>query len=311
MLQIENLHPFFQDDSLVILKKLNRLNRFGKRYYFDENLQFKIGITSFLSETMKTPYFLEQWKANNSPEIVKERAEHGTKFHIHAANILRQKKLNALSFDLSICESDEILKDIIAFINFVEKYNPDPILLESQVYSTEMDLAATLDFFGYVDMPVKGLWGEVYKSGEKKGEPKETSIIKRTLCIIDFKTAIKHEEIETDKPISMYNKLQLNFQLLMLLEMFPQFLNSNVKLFNVITKNWRTNPEMQIAKIELIPGEILKSYYNSCRYIYPELFNIGEMKVIDFNSTEKYSGENFNSLYSVTTIKDYCKQLIF
>jgi hypothetical protein len=304
---IEELRAFYSD-TRIPLKKQFRLTRGGNRYYYDEDFIFRIGVTSFLSSTMKTPYWLEQWKKTNPEHIVKQRAEDGTQYHIHVANAIRAY-ISGMKFNLAVSDNDEMRQDLIGFLSWVQTAKPEPLILEGQLHGGEMLIAATLDFFGFVTIEVEDFYGEVYKTGDKKGLPKKTKQPIKVLAVIDWKTSIKKEsETESDaKIISMYNKLQLNYQRYFIEKTFPEY--SNIKMFNVITKDWRTNPGVQVSEIELISNDILESYYKCCLTFYPELFNIGDRKVIDISGD--FNGSNINELYEILTVKEYCKRQMF
>lgn len=77
--------------------------------------------------------------------------------------------------------------DMAAFIAFAQEHEIRPlgieyVLLSNKGFGTLIDLVCRLK------MPVKGFHGEVYKSGDRKGEPKETTVLLEKTAIINFKS---------------------------------------------------------------------------------------------------------------------------
>lgn len=329
MNEIEILQAYYSSETLIQPEKMYRFSKGGNRYYYNEQNSPKMGITSFLSNVVPMPKFLDKWRheigleeANN---ILKSRADYGTLFHLFAAEILRYYTTsNKVDFDFDnlfslvsensigkqydyyqkLCIVDELKMDLVSFIDFMLKTNMKAMLIETPISSSTMDLAATLDFAGYLDVEVKGFFGEVYKSGERKGEPKESKKIERVLAIIDFKTQRK-TDIETDseasaKQISLTNKLQLNYQNLFFQQKYQ--LGGGIKMYNLIPSNWRTNPAMQLTEVEEISFNTLQDLYNVSKVLYPHIWNVEEktIPVISGRCTE-----NINQVLKLQTIKSY------
>lgn len=83
--------------------------------------------------------------------------------------------------------ADKLKYDICAFIAFAQECKIKPlgieyVLLSNRGFGTMIDLVCKLT------MPIKGFHGEVYKSGERKGEPKETTQYFERTAIINFKS---------------------------------------------------------------------------------------------------------------------------
>lgn len=86
--------------------------------------------------------------------------------------------------------ANDLKYDIAAFIAFAQEYEVKPlgieyVLLSNRGFGTLIDLVCKMN------IPVKGEWGEVYKTGDKKGQPKETTQIVEKVCVINFKSG-KH-----------------------------------------------------------------------------------------------------------------------
>lgn len=301
---LQNLYG--AEDLLLTLQKLRRVTVSGKRYYFADDGKFKMGITSFLSSILPMPRELDLFRHREGLEranqIRDERAEYGSLFHGILAECLAQKATGQyLPFDLDKAVwaglakanlhkearaawiAKELKEDILAFLVFDKTTDLRPLLLECSLPSIEMDLAATLDFFGLANIPTKGFFGEKYKTGDKKGQDKETTRLEQWKCLIDAKS-LRKKEIEadgeqSDKQISWYNELQLNFQLFFLCEQFPHLKKDEIRLFNLIPRNWRTEPDMQLTEVRKISDECLRGLYYSWKEINPKQFDIAERRV--------------------------------
>lgn len=82
----------------------------------------------------------------------------------------------------------ETLKyDMVAFIAFAQEYQIKPLGIE-YVLLSDRGFGTLIDLVCRLKMPVKGFHGEVYKSGDRKGEPKETTVLMDRTAIINFKS---------------------------------------------------------------------------------------------------------------------------
>lgn len=321
---IENLENVYVDTSLILVNKLKRITVSGARYYFDEMLIPRMGITSFLGKVLPTSEALIQWRIDNAGDekIKFERANYGTMFHKFAADILRvlavTKKIifDADGFfaeyaqyckmnnrEVSQYDYKELISDLCSLISWIETYNVRPILIETSLNSQNMQLAATLDLVAYIDIETKGFWGEVYKSGEKKGEPKESKRIETVLAVIDFKSMIKSEteEPKDRKVISLSNEFQLNYQRLFFTDNFPEFKDKEIKMFNVIPKDWRTDPDCQMSEIKAIPDSALYNLYELAKYYHVDLTKSADKKIPIFSGKYKNS---ISDIVSIKTLKE-------
>lgn len=86
--------------------------------------------------------------------------------------------------------SDDLKYDIAAFIAFAQEYEIQPLGIEYVLVSNK-GFGTLIDLVCRMKMKEKGYWGEVYKSGEKKGEAKETTQVVEKTAIINFKSG-KH-----------------------------------------------------------------------------------------------------------------------
>jgi len=330
MKEIELIKSFFNEFSLKTPKHFYWVYKGGSRYYVDKDANIRVGITSFLSRILPTHYALTKWRddmgKDEAQRIFVERAKYGTIFHVLAANVLKNYKATGkYNVPILIYQIEqkviellpshdckpfifELQKDMASLAKFCEQYKPDPILLETPLGSKDMALAATLDFFGTIQIPVKGDYGEVYKSGANKGLPKETTQMQRTLADIDFKTMIKKDTNEgANKPIGASAVWQLNYQKLFLTDNYPEYLGQEIKLYNAVPKNWKTNPEMQLTEAEQIPVQDLKGLYSASKFIDPYIIEkCGQSKIVEYL---EYNGTIEESI-NVIDFQTYCTNLI-
>lgn len=131
---------------------------------------------------------------------------------------------------------DEDLKyDMAAFIAFAQEFEIKPlgieyVLLSERGFGTMIDLVCDLVW------PVKGFHGEVYKSGERKGEPKETTAFLPRRAIINFKSG-RHGFYDS-------HGLQLTCEKMLWEENFPD-LPVDLAL-NWSPSEWRSNPSWNL-----------------------------------------------------------------
>lgn len=82
---------------------------------------------------------------------------------------------------------DDLKYDMAAFIAFAQEYDIKPLGIE-YVLLSERGFGTMIDLVCELKWPVKGFHGEVYKSGDWKGEPKETIERLPRRAIINFKS---------------------------------------------------------------------------------------------------------------------------
>jgi hypothetical protein len=77
--------------------------------------------------------------------------------------------------------------NMLCIKRFCDEHNVSVIAIELPVVHEDWHVAGTIDAVVKMEIEVKGYFGEVYKTGERKGEPKETKIKKEITAIVDFK----------------------------------------------------------------------------------------------------------------------------
>lgn len=131
--------------------------------------------------------------------------------------------------------ADELRYDVAAFIAFAQEHEVIPlgieyVLLSKKGYGTMIDLVCKMK------IKEKGFWGEVYKTGDRKGEPKETTKIVEKTAIINFKSG-KHGFYRS-------NGIQIECERQLWEENFP-----DIKIdcaMNWAPKEWITEPSWSL-----------------------------------------------------------------
>lgn len=205
---------------------------------------------------------LEKWRNGlvsqgiNPSDYLKERQDYGTILHLIYGEILMGKQLTFDSLHLFIKEramtelgyteeealryfikhKEELFKDISSFVKWVDDYKIEPIAVEQMMRSEKYRVATAIDLVCYATVEEKGFWGEVYKSGAKKGEPKETKQAVRKLIIVDFKSG-------KSKGFYPVNILQLLLNRVIFEENLPDIKLDGV--YNFAPNDWRTSPSYE------------------------------------------------------------------
>lgn len=253
--KIENVSAFFS--KLEPLKyTLRRVNTNQGRYYVVDDKMF-ISVTSLIDMTTKTDEGLIRKMCdsgyNEWMKFLNERASYGTIMHILIADFLDQGQMDFDTIDTRIEElfeeyrveqkkyfywKDDLRHDLLAFAEFAAEHRIAPLCAELPMVSFKYGFAGTLDLICLMTVKEKGFFGEVYKSGVNKGEPKETHREKRIMAIIDFKSGRNgFTEKHSD---------QLALCKMLVDENYPSLVYdygvSELHTFNWAPKDWRTEP---------------------------------------------------------------------
>jgi hypothetical protein len=237
---IEHLLPIYIDEDLAQIQSpfyLRRLDYFGKRFYYtvDEflNVNFYLSTTTFIKSVLPENKFLTDWRINVAVEkgskdladaYVGETALYGTIMHVLIGEIVKAKKFNWSQLEPIIYRYTEnvspymlrawirdLQKDLLAFCQWVSEYNVNVLAVEFPIVNDDEGnpIATCIDLVVEMDKTVTGFFGEVYKSGDKKGMPKESKQVDRIKAIIDFKSGRKgfydSHELQLELSKKMWN----------------------------------------------------------------------------------------------------------
>ena len=111
----------------------------------------------------------------------------------------------------------ELQKDMISFRRWVQDYEVEFIAIEFPVWSDTENIASQVDILCFMN----------YSEG--KGKAKTT---RRVFSIIDYKSTKKGQNKDM--------RYQLHSYKLLMEEMFPELAQNEIKLFNLMGKNWRS-----------------------------------------------------------------------
>ncbi len=256
-LTVEELRSLYFDEDALRLPpiRLFRINSKDMRIYYTfekKSHQFFPGVTGFLKKVLPTSPALINWQiemGDRAEDFVAERAAYGSLMHTLFAVLLieRQFDLETIHGIVSdYCEkkemnvdeiqwSRELKKDIVAFAQWMIDFQVKPLAIEVPLCTWRYGIATLVDLVCKMMIPTKGFWGEVYKSGAKAGQPKETTKDCEAHAIVDFKSRKKYYVTETDE-------LQLAYCEAMVKENYPEFEEKDFRLFSWHPKDWVTAP---------------------------------------------------------------------
>jgi hypothetical protein len=257
---------YFDADALRLSPvPVFRIQTRGNRNYFvigeDRKAILLDGVTTIVNSTLPKSEFLIKWMAEKGYDEAIEyrniRALYGTLMHIMVAHILINKFVEVEDVDRAVKNyclangvnsgqaagwTEDICSDLLAFAQFVRDYNVKPLAIEATLADTDLKIAGTTDLICEMDVDVKGFYGEVYKSGDQKGQPKLSTQTFRRKAIVDFKSG--RSGANTDDKAA-----QLKFYELLSVKNFPDLFISGdpIMLFNWSPKDWRTKPDYTLT----------------------------------------------------------------
>ncbi|MDA7514206.1 PD-(D/E)XK nuclease family protein [bacterium] len=252
---------YFDKDALIEPKeKLYRLDsKSGDRYYYKfgdgGKPNFYMSVTTFISKALPSNFFLIKWIAEmgvqRAEEYKLERAAYGTFLHGATEELTINRAYDLDKLDVRLKEYIdskelspsflgswyvEMQKDILAYAQFIIDHDVKPIAIEIMLASEKMGVAGALDLVCEMDWEEKGFWGEVYKSGARKDEPKETKKKIRIKAIVDTKSG--------KKGFYESHELQLHTYKMMFEENYPE--HKIDKVFNWSGSHWRSRPDYKL-----------------------------------------------------------------
>lgn len=122
--------------------------------------------------------------------------------------------------------------DVAAFIQFCLDYKVIPLGVEYVLLSSLRNYGTLIDLVCKMTIEVKGFYGDVYASGPRKGEPKETKQEREITAVINFKSG-RHQ-------FWRGNGIQVCCEKMLWEENFPDIPVDAA--FNWSPKDWITTP---------------------------------------------------------------------
>jgi hypothetical protein len=325
---------YFAPDCLMVTPwPIYRYHYKGDRFYYyltpevqdydpqdKPPVKFAVGCTTLTRKTIPADEFLTKWIAEMGYDAAIEyrdlRAKYGSLLHTLIATMLIKRVSNLDTYDEVVrnyCKIngvvtnqaawvDDLKQDVLAFAQFVKDYNVKPLAIELSLVSPRLGVAGTLDILCEMDYTEKGYYGEVYASGAQKGQPKEGKRTRRVLAIVDNKSGRKSTG-------GVHNAAQLAVLKLLLKDNYPQYADSDIRLYNWHPKDWRTAPDYTLADqtnnfSDKAVGYIIGMYNE----LYP---NVEDKKTLDmFGVVNLDAGEDEPLNFASTVIKAMVQQAI-
>lgn len=254
--QIEELLELYIRQSLSRPnpRKMYRLTAGGERIYYYLNDQgepvFKESVSSVIRKNTPTSPFLMKWYGDMGTEAAEdykdERAAFGTFMHKEIESYI----LNG-EYDLDRLEESlrayleierlnpgfeqkwayEMKRNLLSFAAWYRDHEVEPLAVEISLASDIWNVAGMMDLPCELTITESGYWGEVYKSGPNKGQPKETKKGTRIRAIVDFKSG---------KSFYDDHALQLELYRLIWNENYPDL--PITRIFNWAPSDWINEP---------------------------------------------------------------------
>lgn len=168
-------------------------------------------LTTSIAQSMPTPKALEDWKFQNGKKeadrLMKVAAHYGTMMHIEIGNFIKEGV-----YDLDACEevvqnytsdnnfwdndcnewAHKLKEDMLAFVQFYNDFEIVPLGLEYVLLSDSRGFGTPIDLVCLMTVTENGLdHNDPYKTGPRKGEPREVKVKKQKRAIINFKSGRK------------------------------------------------------------------------------------------------------------------------
>lgn len=236
----------------IVYRLTHKKNRFYYTFNNDEP-SFYISLTTLIRATVPKSEIIIKWIADMGYEkamkYMEERADYGNYMHILFAYIMKNGKYD-FGKTAETCQeyakkegwqfkeewADDINDDVAGFMQFLIDYKVNPIALE-MVLVSKQGFGTAIDLICKMTIEEKGFFGEVYKTGDRKGQPKESKSEREITALINYKSSRKgvYEESE----------IQLEFERRIFEENYP-----NIKIdktYNYSPTEWRTEPGYKLT----------------------------------------------------------------
>ena len=302
---------------------IRRFQQGNNRFYYDVKEDGSIKLYASATTLIKDGYAedntpIVKWQNNlraegkNPDYELSYLATRGTLLHFLLGELIQGKDItlndlrkyifeNAVELtydplfeDVISKDSTWLVKSVLSFTQFVKDYNVKPLALELILASDEYEVASPIDLICTLDIEEKGFFGDVYKTGDKKGEPKESKRTRNVLAVGDFKSG------------NFYNKHYLQLQLYkrILKENYPDL--KIEYMFNWSPKDWQTSPTYNLK--EQSEGSL--DALCECIFEQGKIKHLWKKPTVDFYSDNvslsSYDSEN---IFKKVPLVDYLKQV--
>lgn len=255
-MQLEKIEDYFNSLPPVPYQVYRVSVGSGRIYYrmIEDSPRFYISLTTMTSATLPTSEFLIKWIADmgydESRKYMNERADYGSVMHYAIGVFCKEKAFDIdkteefITFckETGICKqvkpewTDELKRDIAAFAQFAHDYNLVPLAIE-MVLVSEDGYGTLIDMVCNMTITEKGLdHDNPYKSGKRKGEPREIKVKRKIKALINFKSG-KHGFYDT-------HEIQLEFEKRLFTENYPDIKIDAI--YNWSPKDWSGKPSYNL-----------------------------------------------------------------
>ena len=304
--------------------RVGRIN-FGKgRSYIKINQDGTLGhpfklytsLTTSIAQSMPTPIQLEDWKFQHGKKeadrLMRVAASYGTLMHMEIGRFIKDKcydldgidaviedYLSKISFWDDDCKwwNSKLKEDILAFVQFYNDYEVIPLGLEYVLVSDKYCFGTPIDLVCMLTVTEDGLdYDDPYKTGHRKGEPREVKIRVQKRAIINFKSGRKGF-YET-------HGIQMECERLLWDENFPE---SPIDIaMNWAPAEWKTNPGYKIKEWQDVYG----------KEEIEAILKLAEIRYRDKAEKRKYmtisgvisSSDSVASAIKFEFVEDYCNR---
>lgn len=338
-LTISEIKALYFDDNALMLSPYTvyRYEHRGDRFYYyllpapaadagklpldadvQRDVRFAVGVTTLTRKTIPQDEYLTKWIAGMGYEAAikyrDERGKYGSLMHTIFAQLLVQRKYDLSTLEQVVCGYckinrlnvneqkwvNDLMQDILAFAQWLRDYDVKPLGIELTLVSPTLRVAGTLDLFCEMNHTIEGYFGEVYKSGERKGEPKQTKQVVRRLTIVDFKSG-------RESTGGAHNAVQLATLRVLLREAYPQYAEQQINLYNWNPKDWRKTPSYTLTdQCQAVSDETitaLAQQYYAFNAEVQEKLNVTLHGVVDLDA-ENAIAENITILAIKDMVQD-------
>lgn len=313
-LSVEEIRAEFRLESAPALPTVYRYHGAGERYYFqfqNEDVIFLPSCTTVIRNTLPTsPGILKKMQELGSrySDWLQRKADYGTFLHLQFANYLRNNK----TYDFDLLDSarqayseekkleydteewlDVAKKDLLSLIAFVQQHNVTPLYVEQPIaYYSGSDgqprFGSVIDLVCEMDIEEKGFFGETYKTGDNKGEPKESKQTRRIVAAIDLKSGKAGFWDDHAIQLKMYQMALAQSGVVV------------EKTFNLAPTDWR---DMPTFKLKEQTGEVTEREVTAIMQLYFMRYYREPSSVLEINGA--VNGQDLSSVVQRVPAREY------